>query len=409
MRLPHSVRSRLDKLEVENRVLLVRATKAEARVADLERTAECAEDMRDASDARVRALEALIQQTQGVHSSWVETGLELRARVAELEALFQQTHGVHVSWVERVRELEHQHATDLVQIRMLQCLYGAPVDSVSTPRARLDPDGTAKPLTEIAEVFDVGNGELRTLFEGAGNEYVVRPLSPEAEASLDRGLADAKAGRVACLGDAPRALLNSCGRCSGTGQAPSIRGSRFAVGETMHCPACNGTGRCPNDATKDESTCPMCGWPKSSHVLSQHGLACPWGVGPGLRSSAANPSDRQDPLAAQPIAGPASAGSMRVDGAPRSDYPRPAQCIYCATGITKQEADELAHLRQRNRDMHDRAQKAEVELTRLRSETAFTRWTAAAFLRHVQATGTHEERKAARILSAMVTGSEEPR
>ena len=43
--------------------------------------------------------------------------------------------------------------------------------------ARLDEDRTAKPLTEIAEVFEPGDGRTRTLFEGAGKEYVVKDLT----------------------------------------------------------------------------------------------------------------------------------------------------------------------------------------------------------------------------------------
>jgi hypothetical protein len=44
---------------------------------------------------------------------------------------------------------------------------------MSKRRARLDADRTAEPLTEIREVFDAGNGEMRTLFSGQGKEYVV--------------------------------------------------------------------------------------------------------------------------------------------------------------------------------------------------------------------------------------------
>jgi len=64
----------------------VRAEKAEARVADLERTAQCAEDMRDASDARVAELEQALAALEKSTAESVDRGVyELAVtHVAEL-------------------------------------------------------------------------------------------------------------------------------------------------------------------------------------------------------------------------------------------------------------------------------------------------------------------------------------
>lgn len=47
--------------------------------------------------------------------------------------------------------------------------------------------------------------------------------------------------------------------------------------------------------------------------------------------------------------------------------PDPPRCLDCASGLTRQEREEFQHLRKRNRDMHDRAQRAEVELSGARA------------------------------------------
>lgn len=60
-----------------------RAEKAEARAADLERTAQCAEDMRDASDARVTELEAALQRSNDMLTGRPSPGT-IRARDALL-------------------------------------------------------------------------------------------------------------------------------------------------------------------------------------------------------------------------------------------------------------------------------------------------------------------------------------
>ncbi len=57
--------------------------------------------------------------------------------------------------------------------------------SPATEPARLDTDRTAKPLTEIREVFDAGDGQMRTLFEGAGKEYVVFDYEPGPPSLVD--------------------------------------------------------------------------------------------------------------------------------------------------------------------------------------------------------------------------------
>jgi hypothetical protein len=60
--------------------------------------------------------------------------------------------------------------------------YGYPIPAKVPPMpARLDLDGTAKPLTEIAEALKKNDDRTRTLYGGAGESYVVRPTE-EAEA-----------------------------------------------------------------------------------------------------------------------------------------------------------------------------------------------------------------------------------
>ena len=44
------------------------------------------------------------------------------------------------------------------------------------------------------------------------------------------------------------------------------------------------------------------------------------------------------------------------------------KCLHCKTGITRQEREELMHCRSRRRELHERAQKAEVEARRLIEE-----------------------------------------
>lgn len=102
---------------------LAKVRRLEARVADLERTAACAEDMRDASDARVRELESAMQRLIDGHGADSEC-----IRISRDEwYLFRRV--IDPSFV------------------------GA--YETSAP-ARLDADGTAKPLTEIVGVFPEG-------------------------------------------------------------------------------------------------------------------------------------------------------------------------------------------------------------------------------------------------------------
>ena len=58
--------------------------KREAKIADLERTAQCAEEMRDASDAKVRGLHALIRDAEAeARAAMIDGSMEALHRCVE--------------------------------------------------------------------------------------------------------------------------------------------------------------------------------------------------------------------------------------------------------------------------------------------------------------------------------------
>jgi hypothetical protein len=148
----------------ERDALKARVEKAEARVAELEA------EVGNAYAAAVEPNDELIRRAR--HVAELETIL---GRVVEWTRAYGSElvpAGVD-SYGEGVRDCKARVGRIIGEIP-------APTDSVSVPRARLDADGTAQPKTEIREVFDKGDGGLRTLFHGAGKEYVVVDRGVEA-------------------------------------------------------------------------------------------------------------------------------------------------------------------------------------------------------------------------------------
>lgn len=111
------------------------------------------------------------------------------ARVTELEAAGRAIIAFEWGKTEdghEVAPIPPALPTEQVAWRRFASVIAGASPSVGTPRARLDADGTAQPLTTIKEAHVVPNDDTtRTLVSGTGAGYVVEPRPSDASPETD--------------------------------------------------------------------------------------------------------------------------------------------------------------------------------------------------------------------------------
>lgn len=213
--------------------ITMQARRAEGEIARLtaerdEARAEVEQRSREANEERVKVGQEAERMLAALATARAEVVAEAAA-IARAQTYFPDTHtGKRQEWVkleiaEKIEALAAPHASDHANSHVAESRHIAPTGgesrqvkpepvSLNKPEAK---EGGVKQGVTGEMVSQHGDLEIRSAFgpEPSANQHPKpAPLSPETSASINRGLADAAAGRVASPGSF--AQHADTGRCS---------------------------------------------------------------------------------------------------------------------------------------------------------------------------------------------------